>query len=187
LKRASASVAVALLLQLMTGCASSDRFLWEEYTGLGVAAISVGDYREAEQYLNRALVKAGSLGPAEQGITLNGLGELNRRQSRLEEAERLFTRSLALKEAANGPDHLDVATTLANLGLVYLAQDRAAEALPLLERALTIQQARGARPATLERTLTALAETYRRLGQEDKAQEVEMRRRLLPAARERRQ
>ena len=179
MKAAAAPFAVALLLLLVTGCASSERFLWEEYTGLGVAAITVGDYRQAEQFLNRALVKAGDLGAAEQGITLNGLGELYRRQRRLEEAERYFTRSLELKEAAHGPDHVDVATTLANLGLVYLAQDRDAEALPLFERALAIQQAGGVRPATVERTLAALAETYRRLGQEEKAQEVDARRRPL--------
>ena len=171
--------AVALALVLLAGCASSERFLWEEYTGLGVAAIAAGEYRQAERFLNRALVKAGDLGPTEQGITFNGLGELYRRQRRLEDAERMFTRSLALKEEALGPDHPDVATTLANLGLVYLAEGRDEEAVPVLERALTIQQSATVRPATLERTLAALAEAYRRTGHDEKADEADERRRQL--------
>jgi tetratricopeptide (TPR) repeat protein len=181
LKPALVRLALGLLL-LGAGCASSERFLWEEYTGLGVASIAAGEYRNAEQFLNRALVKAGDLGPTEQGITFNGLGELYRRQRRYEEAERMFTRSLELKESALGRDHPDVATTLVNLGLVHLAEGRNAEALPLLERALTIQETASVKRETLARTLTALTETYRRLGQEDKARETDERRRLLPEA-----
>ena len=179
MKTVARALAIGLLLCLGAGCASSQRFLWEEYTGLGVAAIAAGEYRQAEQLLNRALVKADDLGPTERGITFNGLGELYRRQRRLEDAERMFTRSLELKEGALGPTHPDVATTLANLGLVYLAEGRDEEALQVLERARAIQEATPTRPATMDRTLAALAETYRRLGQEERAHEFDERRRAL--------
>ena len=49
---------------------------------------------------------------------LNNLGVLARDTGRLDEALALFGRSLALCEKANGPDHPDVAVTLANLGNV---------------------------------------------------------------------
>ena len=63
-------------MALVTGCATSEQFLWEEYTGMGAASVAVGEYRQAEQFLTRALTKSEALGAREQGISLNGLGEL---------------------------------------------------------------------------------------------------------------
>ena len=174
----SRAVVVGFAL-LLAGCASSSQLLWEEYTALGAASVAVGDYRQADQFLNRALVKAGGLGPAEQGISLNGLGELYRRQRRYADAEQMFTRSLALKETAHGPDHPDVATTLTNLGLVYAAEGRHRDAVPVLERALRIQDQASTRNATLDRTLAALSEAYRQTGHAEKAREMDARRRGL--------
>jgi tetratricopeptide (TPR) repeat protein len=162
---------------LVGGCATSDRFLWEEYTGVGVASIGTGEYRQAEQFLTRALAKSEALGAKEQGISLNSLGELYRRQGRHQDAERLFLRALDVKEAGLGPDHLDVAVTLTNLGLVYIAEGRDQEAAPLLERALAIQETKlSPKSLALGRTRTALVAVYRHLGREDKAQALETRR-----------
>ena len=89
----------------------------------------------------------------------------------------MFTRSLEAKETGLGPDHPDVAVTLTNLGLVYVTEGRDQEAAPLLERALAIQEAKlSPKSAALNRTLAALAEAYRHLGLEDKAQQAESRR-----------
>jgi tetratricopeptide (TPR) repeat protein len=168
---------IALVVALVAGCATSERFLCEEYTGLGAASVAAGEYRQAEHLLNRALVKAADLGPAEQGISLNGLGELYRRQGRHEDAERMFVRALDVKEAGLGRDHPDVAVTLTNLGLVYMAEDRHEEAALILERALAIQETRlSPKSLALGRTLTALAAVYRKLGRDDRAQELEVRR-----------
>jgi hypothetical protein len=54
-------------------------------------------------------------------------------------------RALAIWEKTLGPDHLDVATSLDNLALVYRALGRRAEAEPLRTRALAIRQKAGAR------------------------------------------
>ncbi len=56
------------------------------------------------------------------------------------EAERLYRRSLAIREKALGPDHPEVATSLDNLAELYQAQGKYAEAEPLLQRSLAIRK-----------------------------------------------
>jgi Tfp pilus assembly protein PilF len=171
---------VAVTVVLLTGCAMSARSDWEDYTRKGIDSVRSAQYRQAERYLHRALVKAEELGPREQGISLNSLGELYRRQRRHEDAERMFTRALQIKEAGLGPNHPDVATTLTNLGLVYLAEGRDQAAAPLLERALAIQESKlSAKNPAIGRTLAALAEVYRHLGREVEAGPLEERARVF--------
>ena len=59
-------------------------------------------------------------------------------QGKLDEAEPLFLRSLAIREKALGPVHPSVATGCNNLGAFYYKQAKYAEAKPLFERALAI-------------------------------------------------
>lgn len=174
--RVAALVAVAVVL---AGCGSSARLLWEEYTSAGLGAARAGQYNRAAMYLNRAAQKAEELGPLELGRSLNNLGELARRRGQTAEAERLFTRSLSVKELL-GPEHPDVATTLNNLAQVYIMQDRDTDAIPLLERSLTIQEKTldPEHPA-LRRTLTILADVYRRLGRADDAFITDVRAHML--------
>ena len=170
---------VAVLL-LVGGCASNERFLWEEYTSEGIQAVRRGQYARAEHFLTRASQKADELGPQEKGRSLNNLAELYRRQGRAREAERYFTQALTVKEAALGPDHPDVATSLNNLAQLYVAQGRDLEAAPLLERSLAIQEKTlDVDHPVLGRTLTLLADVYRHLGRDDAAFEIEVRKRLL--------
>jgi tetratricopeptide (TPR) repeat protein len=186
-----ALLVIALAL-LVTGCASSERFLWEEYTNEGLAAFRAGQFNRAEAYLNRAAQKAEELGPVEMGRSLNNLGELNRRRAqaasgaerraRAAEAERLFRRSLAVKEAGIGPDSPDVATTLNNLAQLYAADGRVQDAMPLLERSLAIQEKTlDAEHPALARTLRGLAAMYRTVGRDHDAFVLETRAHLLRA------
>ena len=172
-------VVVLLLVLVLSGCASRERFLWEEYVTAGVQAGRAGRYEEAERYFKRAETKADALGPQEMGRTLNNLGELYRRQGRLTDAERLFTRALAVKEVL-GPDHPDVATGLNNLAQVYIAQGRLPAAVPLLERSLAIQEKTltGEHPV-LARTMTTLAQLYRAMGRDNDAFILEVRTKLI--------
>ena len=184
------AVVVIALALVVAGCASSERFLWEEYTNEGLAAFRTGQFNRAEAYLNRAAQKAEELGPVEMGRSLNNLGELNRRRAqaasgaerraRAAEAERLFRRSLAVKETGIGPDSPDVATTLNNLAQLYADQSRLQEAMPLLERSLAIQEKTldPEHPA-LGRTMRALATLYRALGRDHDAFVLETRAHLL--------
>jgi len=176
----------ALAATLLAGCASSERFLWQEYTSEGIAALGANDFRRAEAFFKRALAKAQELGPRERGIALNGLGELYRRQGLHANAELMLRRAIEVKEGGLGPDHPDVATSLTNLGLVYAAAGRGIDAAPVLERAAAIQEKNGGEKSpSLPRTLTALAQVYRQLGREHDAFVVETRVRLLPQPRER--
>jgi tetratricopeptide (TPR) repeat protein len=184
------AVVVIALALVVAGCASSERFLWEEYTNEGLAAFRAGQFNRAESYLSRAAEKADELGPVEMGRSLNNLGELNRRRAqtasgaerraRAAEAERLFRRSLAVKETAIGPDSPDVATTLNNLAQLYADQGRVQDAMPLLERSLAIQEKTfdPEHPA-LGRTLRGLAAVYRALGRDHDAFVLETRAHLL--------
>ena len=60
-------------------------------------------------------------------------------QGHQDEAESKLQRVLDIREKALGLDHPDVALALHNLGFIYNAQGRYAEAEPLLRRALIIR------------------------------------------------
>ena len=54
------------------------------------------------------------------------------------DAERLYKRSLAIREKALGLDHPAIAGSLNNLAVLYRSLGRYAEAEPLYQRALAI-------------------------------------------------
>jgi tetratricopeptide (TPR) repeat protein len=173
-------IVIVFVIVVLAGCASSERLLWEEYTSAGLQAYAAGQYGRSEMFLNRAAQKAEELGPQELGRSLNNLGELARRRGNAAQAERFFTRAVAVKEAGLGTDHPDVATSLNNLAQVYVGQNRDAEAVPVLERSLAIQEkALDAEHPALRRTLILLAEVYRRVGRAQDAFIMEVRARIL--------
>ena len=69
---------------------------------------------------------------------LDGLAGLEHRSGRLEAATVLYRRSAGMWESLLGSSQPRLATTLHNLGLVYLDRDRPSDAEPLLLRALDI-------------------------------------------------
>src|SRR5262245_11525611 len=56
------------------------------------------------------------------------------------EAEAYYLRALAVAEQTFGPDHLEIATALNNLGVVYKYLSRFAEARRVYKRSLTITE-----------------------------------------------
>jgi tetratricopeptide (TPR) repeat protein len=58
-----------------------------------------------------------------------------RQAGRYDESAALLERALAIKEDSLGPDHLEVASTMANLGAVYRRQGRLEETEALYRRA----------------------------------------------------
>jgi len=56
------------------------------------------------------------------------------------EAQSFYERALAIREVVLGPNHLDTAVSLINLGSLLREQTYLAEARPLLERALAIRE-----------------------------------------------
>jgi tetratricopeptide (TPR) repeat protein len=69
------------------------------------------------------------------------LGRVQRIQNRYQQARRIFERTLQFAEENFGPDSLEVADALNNLGLLYQAIKRNEEAVDLLRRALAILEA----------------------------------------------
>ena len=71
---------------------------------------------------------------------LNNLAQLLQATNRLDEAEPLMRRALAIDEHSYGAEHPDVARDLNNLGQLLQATNRLDEAEPLLRRALAIDE-----------------------------------------------
>jgi Tfp pilus assembly protein PilF len=72
---------------------------------------------------------------------------------------------LAIQEKALGRDHLDLATSLSGLALLYVNQGRYADAEPLLQRSLAIREkALGRDHPDVATSLNNLAELYRKQG-----------------------
>ena len=74
-------------------------------------------------------------------LSLNVLAETLREQGNLDEAEALCRRSQHLTEKAFGPDHPRLDGCLATLARIRIAQDRPADAEPMLRRCLSILDA----------------------------------------------
>jgi tetratricopeptide (TPR) repeat protein len=81
------------------------------------------------------------------------------------------SRALAIREKALGPDHPDVASSLNNLGNVYLRQGHYAESEPLHMRALAIREkALGPDHPDVAYCLNGLALTFRDQGRYQEAE-----------------
>jgi Tfp pilus assembly protein PilF len=69
----------------------------------------------------------------------SNLGDVAAALGEHDEARHQFEQALAIREAALGTEHPDVAKSLANLGHLALDERREADARALFERALAIQ------------------------------------------------
>ena len=78
---------------------------------------------------------------------------------------------LKIMQAKLGPDHLDVATSLANLANLYRAMGRFADAKPLCLRSLRIRETwLGPDHPDVAKSLNDLAKLYMQMGQSAKAE-----------------
>jgi tetratricopeptide (TPR) repeat protein len=94
-----------------------------------------GQSRQRSKLQPRALLLIGwNKGLISQA--LNNLAELYQYQGRFPEAERLFRRTLAVREKALGPEHPDIGESLHNLAFLFQEQGRYNEAEPFGKRSL---------------------------------------------------
>ncbi len=107
---------------------------------LGSALLAVGRYDEAAPILEAAPQEQGSAF-GERGIyfanTLVNLGELRLARGKFSEGLELQNRAIAIVEAIS-PRHPVLCEPLTQAGLALISLGRAAESLPLFERALAI-------------------------------------------------
>ena len=114
----------------------------------------------AREILRRGTSEAERLGaqPALQARMFDALGEIYDKLGRHGDAERLLTRSLALRRAALGPAHADVAISLQRLGTHYRTMSAYPRAETLYLDALRMRQ------RLLDPNDPAIAETLGYLG-----------------------
>jgi len=119
----------------------------------------------------RALLRDAEVGTTGALLLQNGLAQLLQSQGKYEEAEPLFRRTLAAREAALGPAHPHTLTLVNNLALLLKAQGKYEEAEPLYRRALAgREEALGpAHPDTLA-SVNNLAQLLQALGKYEEAE-----------------
>lgn len=139
---------------------------------LALAHHSMGDLANAEPLYRRAMAIADAPGSGERApsAVLANLAELLWRQNRLDEAEVLVTRALAIETQELGPDHPNVATTLNTLAGIQADRGQDEQALASYQRALEIRRhALGPTHPSLGTVHSNMAVTYRDLARYDEA------------------
>ncbi len=156
---------------------------------LGNILRAAGRYREAEPLLVAALAYRASSGEAasvDLADSHNNVGLLQRDLAKYEDAAANLERAVALHLEVTGPS-TSVAVASHNLALVRIGQDRALDAVPLLEYALELKEELGlGERATYANSEAALARALLNAGQLDRALEfaeraLALRERVLPA------
>lgn len=109
---------------------------------LAIVLIRHARWNEAEAQSTVALDEAKQLDAKDLiAGSLSEQAQILQSTNRLDEAECLLLRALAINEARLDTNHPGVATSLNNLGQLFLNKRRFSEAEPLLRRALSISEA----------------------------------------------
>jgi tetratricopeptide (TPR) repeat protein len=133
---------------------------WETQNEAGRRFFGRGDLARAEQAFAAAIREAEQLGAGDLRLatSLANLAQLKLRQRHHDEAERLFRRSLEIRERALGHDHASLVQTVNGLAAVYYARGDVDAAEPLFRRALSIIERRlGAQHPDILTSLNSLA------------------------------
>lgn len=152
---------------------------FESALALGMVSFDLGDFETSLKQLDKAQKGYASLGSDYrrlQASALVGLGLARQRLGRYGESEQNFLGALTLAVEDRGRGHLSVAQIEAKLGGLYLTQGRYADAIPLFEHALAVQEKDlGPSHADSKSTLQSLALAYRLEGNTEKANELDRR------------
>jgi CHAT domain-containing protein/Tfp pilus assembly protein PilF len=121
----------------------------------------------------RPPLRFSQVSPLQRANTLDQRARELYQAGRYSEAIPLAEEVLAISEAELGPNHLDTATSLNNLALLYEAQGRYEDAEPLFQRALGIREAElGPNHPLTANSLNNLAKLYRAQGRYDDAESL---------------
>src|SRR5687768_14236639 len=133
---------------------------WETQNEAGRRFFGRGDFARAEQAFAAAIREAEQLGAADLRLatSLANLAQLKLRQRKYDDADRLFRRSLQIRESTLGPDHASLVQTVNGLAAVCYARGDIDAAEPLFQRALSITERRlGAQHPDIVTSLNSLA------------------------------
>jgi TonB family protein len=147
------------------------RPFWRSCRSRGLEALRAGRLDEAERYLRHALTDTNFLpsSPYQGAISRKDLAELLLARGRARDAERPLAEALSVFEKMMKDTDPDLRFTLAKLGELRAERGAAAEALPLLERALAAEEAAKSGDAALVPILRAQEKALRALGREAEA------------------
>jgi eukaryotic-like serine/threonine-protein kinase len=138
-------------------------------SNVAILVDQLGDVEAAVSYIERALkaLEVG-LGPdhPRTAVLLSNYGEILNRLGRFEEAREMSRRALVIFEGESAPDGVTLSYPLTALGLGYLGDGMAEQALPILERAVEIRNAKENKPSCLGEVHFALARALRLAGRE---------------------
>jgi tetratricopeptide (TPR) repeat protein len=112
------------------------------YGGLARIALARGETKPGEAWARRAAAIARRDPHGRSAEPLRTLGAALTAERRFDEAETVLTEALAQDRRQHGADGLDTARSLSQLANLHLRHGRAAAALPLLQEATAIDQAR---------------------------------------------
>ncbi len=119
--------------------ANAQSGLWKTYMNTAAEAYKQGRYTDAEEPLKAALKEVQRLGQdSPLGTTLNKLALLYHAQGMYAEAEPLYKRSLAIREAL-GSEHSNLAQGLDNYAALLRTTKREDQAAKLRARARAVR------------------------------------------------
>ncbi len=133
-------LASALALLFFTGCsAPSD---WDSQWETIQDRIRAGDLAQARTLLQAILPSIRENGPSDKRYAqiIYQLGDIARLEGDNHQAESYYWEALPLIAQSLGPENLRMADPLAKLAIIYQKKDQPKIALPLLKRALAIQE-----------------------------------------------
>ena len=136
---------------------------WEEYNEAGRRSVGLGQLAEAEELFRAAVREGEQLGADSPHLatSLNALGQLRLQAKDVAEAERCFTRALAIRQQTYGPDSHAIVPSLNNLSALHDAKGETDKAVELLKRSLDIsEKALGGSHPEVTLALNNLAKLY---------------------------
>lgn len=135
----------------------------QSLTNLGAVLCEQGKFAEAEALFRQSRAIWQKLGDEHPGVALalNNVAFALDIQQRYGEAEGLHRQSLAMRRKLLGGDHPDVAQSLYTLARHFISQAKPAQAVPLLQQAIGIQEIQ-LRAVVSETRMQALLEQMRR-------------------------
>lgn len=146
--------------------------VWKNYTDLGCAGFSAGNYRLAETMFEAALEAAQKLSPEDPRLatSFNNLALAYQRQGQHRKAAPLYKRALHVYEGARGLNKRQLASSLDNLAELYFNQGDYVKARALYKKVLHVfEQLYGPNAEELVPRLKRLGWIYCERGRYDEA------------------
>ncbi len=142
---------------------------WETLATRGFVLLARGDYQGAQNcYLKAAQLAITNRDSTEYFILQGTIALVNYYMKSYDKSEKYFLETIRFLEKKN--DSVELASVYNNLGMVYSAQDRFAEAISQYEKSMQLKIALGRKDYF--HILNNMADVYQKMGNLDKAAEI---------------